>query len=199
MRSRFGPLSLSHVSSVVPIISHAPVLGVAVAGMEDLVIRIGSCSGRDVNKAAHLGLKICPPGWGTQPSAIGTSSKSIAKAALRREYDSRLQTVRDCVAHIVCRMDERSARDGHWIMLCRMEHAYVRASHWNGSGLVAQTGCAPVLTFLGSKRFAYMVAEWDPKGNGPPPGDGPPPGGDGCDERDSPAGGKHPAAALDAP
>jgi hypothetical protein len=44
-------------------------------------------------------------------------------------------------------------------MMCSIEHAYVRSTHWNGNGLLASVGEAPILKFVGSKKFAYMFGE----------------------------------------
>ena len=130
--------------------------------MESLVLSIGGCSGRSVDKEETLGLNTCAPGWLTAKERVGSRAAQSflsAKAQRREALNSSLKSLKECVAHIVCRMDERIARDDHWIMMCHMEYAYVRASHWSGAGLVAlHPSTPPVLTFLGSRKFAYMCA-----------------------------------------
>jgi hypothetical protein len=80
--------------------------------------------------------------------------------------NARLHTLGSCVAHLVCRMDERQLRDGHWIMFCHILHAYVRTDYWAGHWLVASPTVPPLLTFLGSKRFAHMIVEGEGGGMG---------------------------------
>lgn len=132
------------------------------AGTEDTVLAIGSCSGRTCDKGASLGLNTCTPGWNlfSEPGAAdpALTHKASSKLRERTTVNAALLGMADGVAHLVCRMDERRLHDGHYLMLCTVLHAYVRPRYWNGNGLVATPGLPPLLTFLGSKKFAYMSA-----------------------------------------
>ena len=145
------------------------------AGTEELVLAIGGCSGRDVDKEATLGLPTCLPGWrqpgssdaAAAPASLGKESKSSLKKHKRARVDCEQRAISSGVAHLVCTMDQRTPHDDHWIMTCRIEHAYVRAGYWNGNGLVASPSQAPLLKFVGSKKFAYMSAEPHPCSHAP--------------------------------
>jgi len=58
-----------------------------VQGMEDLVRRVGGCSGRDGDKVSRLDLPLCAPGW--MPDK-GESCPAVAGG---------------CIAHVVARVE----------------------------------------------------------------------------------------------
>jgi hypothetical protein len=172
------------------------VLNIPVAGQEDMVIRTGSCSGRDIDKFAidtsssrSQMFSLCRPGWlaagedlstnkAAEPAVkdvlhsgiIGSTSspvtvevraqstriplKKLKKERIRveesKKFDS-LVAIRECVAHIVCRICEivpdfgskpcspldpsepSSGRQlhGHYRIFARMERAFVRKAYWD--------------------------------------------------------------------
>ncbi|KAJ1561718.1 hypothetical protein HK096_003593, partial [Nowakowskiella sp. JEL0078] len=91
-----------------------------------------------------------------------------------------LVAISDCVAHIVCRVDEKLSRHGHWVLFCTIEDAFVKNDYWDGRNFAARnnspilattSGNGPdttglqvaavqvvpnYLSFLGSGRFAEI-------------------------------------------
>jgi flavin reductase (DIM6/NTAB) family NADH-FMN oxidoreductase RutF len=129
------------------------VLSVATAEQCATVLRIGSCSGRDldVDKVAHLGLPV-----------------HVIDA------DSGLFGIEGCAAHLVCRVntqlspaapigDEACARafqsttNHHLLLHCTAMRGLVSERHWDGRRFAATGDAAPHLSFLGSQQFAATI------------------------------------------
>lgn len=119
-------------------------LSVPVRGAEPLLLRVGSCSGRDTDKVAELGLRPCPPGWrradGDAPDAGGADGGGA-------------WCVEDCVAHMTCTVLSTSEVDGHSVMTCRIDTGAVLSAYWGGKTFAPVDAAEPYLTFFGSQEF----------------------------------------------
>ncbi|KAJ3210033.1 hypothetical protein HDU67_005716 [Dinochytrium kinnereticum] len=153
-------------------------LNIPVAGMEDLILKIGGSSGKDHDKVQDLWkdgwrsrfkertteeepgerfFTLCNPGW-TPLSESDTMTQDNALA------------VWECAAHLVCRVEEVLERHGHGILFCVIERGFVRESYWDGRNFSPKPMPStvnpehassppippPYLSFLGSKRFASI-------------------------------------------
>ncbi|KAI9015119.1 hypothetical protein BC832DRAFT_589575 [Gaertneriomyces semiglobifer] len=171
--SRQWERNVMTISWLTPIDNHHTdlfVLNVPAAGMEDLILNIGGCSGADVDKYATLNISACEPGWGatiTWPPPSWTPQEIPPDSAPRRQKKGQdcafgpLVALENCVAHAMCRIEERQQRHGHDILFAVIEKGFVQSSYWDGrnfAGVSAEV--PPVLTFLGSKRFGYTVPTW---------------------------------------
>ncbi|KAJ3335263.1 hypothetical protein HDU91_002260 [Kappamyces sp. JEL0680] len=110
-------------------------LDIATAGMEELLVRIGSCSGSLVDKMQFVPM-----------AAVET-------------HDSLWQGVQGCVGHLKCRVLEVLPRHGHRLLVCQIEEALVDSRYWDGKRLVAsaQAKCPGLLSFCGTKTFVEMT------------------------------------------
>ena len=74
--------------------------------------------------------------------------------------------VRECVAHLCCKVEETQEKHGHFVLTCQINKGWVRSGYWqDGKCFIAANGLPPLLTFLGSQKFACMVA-YDEEGEG---------------------------------
>ncbi|KAI9202117.1 uncharacterized protein BJ171DRAFT_476998 [Polychytrium aggregatum] len=154
------------------------VLNVPVHGMEDLIVQIGSCSGSAVDKFDHLNLPVCLPGWAPSPPWPWSTSSDTVSADLpaqpvsnvarksRRSKEQPGETMpplvalADCVAHLVCRVDDSHERLGHLICYASIRTAFVQKNYWNGrtfAGPLDGGSGGEILSFLGTKTFARIV------------------------------------------
>ncbi|CAI5739846.1 unnamed protein product [Peronospora destructor] len=123
------------------------VLNVPVRGMEKLILAIGGCSGAHVDKFDQFNTK-----------KQKLSEKEIARQEI--VYATRQSiAVRDCVAHLLCRVDSVMENDGHLLLWCSQLAGWTRRAYWDGYNFISQDGTdvEPYLTFLGSKVFGYVV------------------------------------------
>ncbi|KAJ3238712.1 hypothetical protein HDU81_007292 [Chytriomyces hyalinus] len=153
-------------------------LSVPVHGSEQLVVDVGSCSGRTTkDKLNTLGIQTCLPGWKSiEPPTTPTDTSSTTgdrfpkrsrkKQDFSDESFSRnhgLLAISESVAHLICRVDEIQERHGHWILHCVICAAFCKAEYWNGKNFapirnpVTRVAPPPYLTFLGTKVFAAAV------------------------------------------
>jgi len=161
-------------------------LGVAVAGMETLLLQIGGCSGRDVDKATAInGWSYCVPGW---READSSSTTTTLKPSCRSERDklenaiAGQRAVAESVAHLVAQIvDVRELENGHILVFAKSVRVFVRPGYWRdetlkkkgerSSSKVDWKSSAvfgpraadsfslpppPILTFLGSKVFGSV-------------------------------------------
>ncbi|KAL4117880.1 hypothetical protein PRIC2_010209 [Phytophthora ramorum] len=148
------------------------VLNVPVRGMEELVLAIGSSSSANVDKFAQFNVAVCAPGGGDlQPvaeSARGSSESETKKRKLSKKELARQEVataanrsvaLRDCVAHLLCRVERVTEDDGHLLLRCSQLAGWTRRGYWDGRNFLPQpgTGAEPYLTFLGSKVFGYVL------------------------------------------
>lgn len=115
-------------------------LSIPTVGMEELVVSVGSCSGKFVDKFETLGLRaaVLPVKENTvryvdHPSIVAILSCSVLKVTDAVEKD-------------------------HMLIFARATHGFVKRSHWDGKCF---HGDPAVLSFLGSKRFAMCKALMD--------------------------------------
>jgi flavin reductase (DIM6/NTAB) family NADH-FMN oxidoreductase RutF len=107
------------------------VLNIPCHGQEELITRIGSCSGRDVDKIQQLELDAFDLG-------------------------DRYFGIQGMVAYIECIILERQERFGHDILFCQMNQAFVKKGYWTGKQFIASNDLPPILSFLGTKQFATI-------------------------------------------
>ena len=163
------------------------VLNVPVKGMEELVKRIGGCSGRDEEhngkeKMEVLGMTVCRPGnkpiesshSSSLPSVVSSSKSKHRSPAVIAEEEADLDdaqynlfAVPGCAAHLVCEVQTAHLSSSsvnplvraHNILFCRVTRAYVDRDYWlNGNNFIPlHSNIPPYLTFLGSGNFAYVT------------------------------------------
>ena len=151
------------------------VLNVPTAGMEELVLRIGGCSGASVDKVEAFAIDLCSPGDldddnnnidnaatdASPPKAAKKqklSRQEMARQEIRRAYADSI-AVRRCVAHVLCRVDAVNQDDGHYLLRCTQLAAWVQRDYWNGRHFLPQAPqTKPYMTFLGTKTFGYVHA-----------------------------------------
>jgi len=159
-------------------------LSVATAGMEDLLKRVGGCSGRSMDKSRRLGIALCRPGWGQVTSAarLGEEEGQVLEAEdpsrVAQSDDEWRCWPDDCeqqpevgagaydgsvaisagVAHIVACVRLVRPRHGHLILECETTAAFVRGQYWSGKTFEPQQpNLPPILSFLGSQRFGHVT------------------------------------------
>jgi len=67
--------------------------------------------------------------------------------------------VRECVAHLVCKVESKQETAGHQIMTCQITNAWVQSDYWQlGKCFIGLPTSPPLLTFLGSQKFGEMKA-----------------------------------------
>ncbi|KAI8927599.1 hypothetical protein BC831DRAFT_452012 [Entophlyctis helioformis] len=140
-------------------------LSIPTNALSDTVLAIGSCSGAAVgDKFDHLGITPLPlPG-----ALIQQPAADQPNAAKRRRVHSKGHEdawagvpavgIPGCAAYILCSVDSETEVDGHAVMVCRMDAAIADVRYWNGKQFIQQGDLPPLLAFLGTKRFAHMVA-----------------------------------------
>jgi flavin reductase (DIM6/NTAB) family NADH-FMN oxidoreductase RutF len=106
-------------------------LNVAPKSMQDKVLQIGSCSSETTNKLDAFGLT-------------------------KQEHGDFVYLV-GMAANLFCNVQDSSVRDGHQILFCSIAGAIADPAYWNGKQLYNDQD--PLLSFLGTKKFAYMRTE----------------------------------------
>lgn len=143
------PYSLPIPASSSSLTPYLKVLNIATAGMESLLIDIGSCSGSTHDKFVKFGLKTSAPG---QQAIITSGNSSLKDLALGPFLAIDHPGI---AAHLSCCVEEVHDRHDHYVLFCRIEEVHVQPCYWkNGKNLVA-----PLLSFLGSKQFAHTITE----------------------------------------
>ena len=144
------------------------VLNVPVRGMEELVLAIGGCSGADVDKFDRFHLAVSAPGGGKLDDFSMKDKTPTKKPKESKKERARQEIVhatrqsialRDCVAHLLCRVDSVTEDKGHLLLRCSQLAGWTRRAYWDGYNFIPQHGTdvEPYLTFLGSKVFGYVV------------------------------------------
>lgn len=129
------------------------VLNIPTRDMEDTIIGIGSCSGRETDKFQKFSLEICCPGW----SKICSPNTTCANSD-----DNRIKhaiALKDCIAHTVCIVKEKQDQGQHWLFVCAQQLAWSRKTYFEDRKRFRRSSesLAPYLTFLGSKTFGSVV------------------------------------------
>ena len=130
------------------------VLNVPSSDQQDLILQIGKCSGRTVDKFATLGIASCFPGW-QEKMPVDANINSSMKAnqmPSKKQLQSRERTllaantcaISCCVAHLVCTLvqctDSRSvgfSDSNHILLSANIACAYVKSDYWNGKQFVS--------------------------------------------------------------
>jgi flavin reductase (DIM6/NTAB) family NADH-FMN oxidoreductase RutF len=135
-------------------VSSVFVLNVPTRDMEHTILRIGSCSGRDIDKFQKFGLKICCPGW-----------SSSSSSSLRHDHDEKRRIIKnaialtDCIAHTVCTVQSKQDQGQHWLLVCKQEFSWCRKVYFEDGKRFQRNSdlLPPYLTFLGSQTFGSVV------------------------------------------
>ncbi|GMF20552.1 unnamed protein product [Phytophthora lilii] len=138
--------------------------------MEELVLAIGGSTGADVDKFEQLQVAVCAPGGGdlgdapaAQTDEAETKKRKLSKKELARQEIANATrqsiAVRDCVAHLLCRVESVTEDDGHLLLRCTQLAGWTRQAYWDGRNFIPldDTNAEPYLTFLGSKVFGYVL------------------------------------------
>ncbi|KAI8614871.1 hypothetical protein BC830DRAFT_1169051 [Chytriomyces sp. MP71] len=161
------------------------VLSVPTEGMEALVWSIGSRSGREdvssesdshpaPSKLLDLGVATCLPGWrSTDAFAQAEHQLKETQRGKKQKVDASaasfsiqhgLVALSDCVAHLICRVEEVQDRHGHHVLFCLIEAAFVKHAYWDGKNFAPLRDPAtrellgkPYFSFLGTKCFAVTI------------------------------------------
>ena len=108
-------------------------------------------------------------GVGAADAGEGRQAAAAAAAAGSR---GELVAAAAAVAHIVCTVRSMEESAGHWLVRAEMSEAYVQRRYWNGKQLCPRDATVPpFLTFLGSQRFGFVVAEPPAASSQHPPGE----------------------------
>lgn len=141
------------------------VLSVALTGMEELLVRVGSNHGPadGVSKPERLGIDMCQPGWtaaGGTPSTSSSSSSSLMTPATEADATLGL-AVTAAGAHAVVQVENVHKASGHLCIFARVTHAWVRQGLWQSRTYRLPATVTPetpsILTFVGSRRFGAAV------------------------------------------
>ncbi|KAI8825853.1 phosphatidylinositide phosphatase SAC1like protein putative [Fimicolochytrium jonesii] len=119
------------------------VLNVPTLRSEELVLSIGSCSGKVKDKFEEFAIPICKINY------------TKLEWEPTEDEDPPLIAIQGTVAHLLCEIEDISERDGHAILFCRITEAYAQESVWDGRNFGSKDD--PLLSFLGTKRFATMI------------------------------------------
>jgi flavin reductase (DIM6/NTAB) family NADH-FMN oxidoreductase RutF len=163
------------------------VLNIPTSGQEAEILRIGSCSGLEVDKFQDGKLTKCEPGDidskqklsvmieprerdSSQPAHLVLAGEHTSPSQRRQKKSAKyitsepLVAVSPCIAHAVCRINEMNlASNGHYRLFASVLYAFVDANYWDGKALAAVDNHSqsnpPVLSFLGSKRFSHILTK----------------------------------------
>jgi flavin reductase (DIM6/NTAB) family NADH-FMN oxidoreductase RutF len=154
------------------------VLNVPTSQQKNLILQIGKCSGRVVDKFENFGIARCFPGW--QDTLPGNKSDNSgqdkghgkpSKKQLQHEKCELLTSatcaISCCVAHLVCTLVKCTntttlgfADSDHIVVSANITCAYVRPDYWDGKTFASRHSyLPPILSFLGSGEFAHITKE----------------------------------------
>eukprot|EP00005_Dracoamoeba_jomungandri_P007268 CAMPEP_0174263096 /NCGR_PEP_ID=MMETSP0439-20130205/17128_1 /TAXON_ID=0 /ORGANISM="Stereomyxa ramosa, Strain Chinc5" /LENGTH=304 /DNA_ID=CAMNT_0015348243 /DNA_START=54 /DNA_END=965 /DNA_ORIENTATION=+ len=135
------------------------VLNVPVEGMEEVVRKLGGCSGREVNKLSHFQLPICHPGWfpidsnayqqfihnwtpiGKYPKEEWYPSRNSIEEGSKKNVG-----IESCVAHLECKVMSSTTTDyslNHNLLHCLLYRAWVKTDYWSGNNFIPQDQDVP--------------------------------------------------------
>ena len=139
------------------------VLNPAVQGMEPLLLKVGGCSGRDIDKFDEFGIACCCPGWQQDVGSMRPRAKQKLSAKEQKELvvqearNSAIAVAEGVAAHLLCKVLTTSALNGHQLTVCQIIAAWARPSYWSsGKTFVAAPPSPSLLGFLGTKTFVCM-------------------------------------------
>ncbi len=125
------------------------VLAVPTAAMRATVLRVGACSGRDVDKLEHLALPVQPVG--EQFGVDGCVAFLVCRV-------NTLLGPAAPIADAACERAFQSTTNHHLLLHCTAMRGLVAPTHWDGRRFAARGDASPHLSFLGSQVFAAVVA-----------------------------------------
>lgn len=161
-----------HSAKAMSILGSPFLLSMARAGMESLLLRIGSCSGADVNKFDFIETerKELFGMARTRPQSKASSSNKRTKLAPKAERKRMREMCEDemaswsgipagCAGHAMCTVEhvDASRIPGHLLITAKLRCGWARSSYWKkGKILAPESGDPPLLAFAGSKHFLHM-------------------------------------------
>lgn len=154
------------------------VLNIPCSEHQGLILQIGKCSGRTVDKFASLGIATCFPGWretvtfeDNDDNDASPRRHALSKKKLKRRESALLASktcaISCCVAHLVCTIVKCSdssyvgfSDSDHIILSANISCAYVKSEYWNNKQFASlRPDTPPILSFLGSGEFAHIVKQ----------------------------------------
>jgi flavin reductase (DIM6/NTAB) family NADH-FMN oxidoreductase RutF len=128
------------------------VLNIPSRDMEQQVLNIGSCSGRDIDKFQQLRLNVCCPGWLSSLTMVrDNNERTVVKYAI---------ALSDCIAHTVCKVIQKQDQGQHWLLVCKQQLSWCRRDYFDGKRFRPNDpSLSPYLTFLGSQTFGYVKCD----------------------------------------
>ena len=127
------------------------VLNIPTRELEETILAIGSCTGRDTDKFRELNLQTCCPGWscGNRKTTKGIDT-DLTKHAI---------ALRDCIAHTVCLVQQKQDMGQHWLMVCKQQLAWSKKDYFSDGKRFQRSSdtLPPYLTFLGTQTFGSVV------------------------------------------
>jgi flavin reductase (DIM6/NTAB) family NADH-FMN oxidoreductase RutF len=131
-------------------------LAVATTELEDALLRVGACSGKDTDK---LGGDAPLVRITTVPLTAQSTQKHTKKHKGCRHTE--IHVVAGSVALLHCHVTQLSANvdEQHWVIFAQVQACYADQRYWNGTVLAPINKHLPkLISFLGSQRFAAIDA-----------------------------------------
>jgi len=135
-------------------VSRSFVLNIPTRDMESVILKIGSSTGREIDKFRELGLRTCCPGLFANETS--TAQRLNAKDDKLIKHTIAL---RDCIAHTICIVHEMQDMGQHWLLVCKQQLAWSKKTYFaDGKRFIRSSeSLPPYLTFLGTKTFGSVV------------------------------------------
>ncbi len=124
-------------------------LAVATTELEDALLRVGACSGRDRDKL------------GGDAPLVSIATVPLTQKKAKGCPHTEIQVVAGSVALLHCHVTQISANvdEQHWVIFAKVEACYADQRYWNGTVLSPTNKHLPkLISFLGSQRFAAIDA-----------------------------------------
>ena len=129
-------------------VSSVFVLNIPTRELEESILAIGSCTGRDTDKFREFGLRACRPGW-----ISGNRNHKMNKAIMHAI------ALEDCIAHTVCLVQQKQDMGQHWLLVCKQQLAWSKKVYFSDGKCFQRSSddLPPYLTFLGTQTFGSVV------------------------------------------
>ncbi|KAF0719563.1 hypothetical protein AaE_010445 [Aphanomyces astaci] len=148
-----------HTATFINEVGRHFVLNIPTAQQQALVLAIGGCSGATTDKFSSLNIETCDFACPRplKRKLHGMSKKDLAAVDIPDSAASCV-ALKDCIAHILCRVHKVDVDDGHYIVTGVQLAANADARYWNGKTFGSTSPLdPPYLTFLGSKVFGQVT------------------------------------------